>query len=53
MDQADILGKTEAHQNARESYTGQGIKIIEPANLAYDLYSRQSVQRTQSLLAYV
>lgn len=52
-EQKDILKKIESHQNADENYIEEGVRILELANRAYDLYQHQPLENTRTLLDYV
>ncbi|MEN6521076.1 MAG: recombinase family protein [Armatimonadota bacterium] len=52
-EQSEIRRKMEKHENANYSYMDEGIKILELANRAWELYEKQEMTEKRRLLDFV
>lgn len=53
QEQSAVLRKMESHQTANTSYIDQGIRILELANRAWELYEKQEMHEKRRLLDFV
>ena len=52
-EQSAVRKKVEKHENANHSYMGEGIRILELSNRAWELYEKQEMAEKRRLLDYV
>jgi site-specific DNA recombinase len=52
-EQADILRKIEQHQHANQTYLDEGVRLLELAQRATNLYERQEMREKRRLLDFV
>ena len=53
LEQTRMLGLIEEHQNANQSYMDEGVRLLELARGAADLFDRQTAEEKRRLLNYV
>jgi site-specific DNA recombinase len=52
-EQADILRKVEQHQHANQTYLDEGVRLLELAQRATNLYEKQEMREKRRLLDFV